>query len=406
MQCKICSNKLESLIDFGEMPIANGFLKKNEFDNEFYYRMEVGVCEKCFMFQLLNQPNKEQMFNESYAFYTHTSKHMMNHFTKFSEKIIQSFLKNKKNPFIVEIGSNDGSTLLNFKNQNINHLGVEPSKNVADYARNKFGVNTMNSFFDLETSERIISEYSKADIVFATNVFCHIPYIHSIISGVKKILKNDGIFIFEDPYLLDVLEKTSFDQIYDEHFFLFSIKSIKNLFKMHDMEIIKVEKQETHGGSMRYYLANVSQNKIDPSVKKYFDIEKMKGIDDISQYLIFKKNCESFKQNFYNFLIDIKKNKNNISGYAATSKSTTILNYCDIGNDIIDGIYDTTPIKIGKYSPGSHIPIYNHNKLYSNNPEYLLLFAYNHAKEIFTKEKKFSNNKGRWITYVPKIEVI
>ena len=406
MECKICNNKLESLIDFGQMPIANGFLKNNQFDNEFFYKMEVGVCEKCFMFQLLNQPKKEQMFNENYAFYTHTSKNMMDHFSLFSKNVIENYLYDKKNPFVVEIGSNDGSTLLNFKKNNINHLGVEPSKNVAEYAQNQFKINTMNSFFDLQAAEQIISKYEKADLIFATNVFCHIPYIHSIISGVKKLLKKDGIFIFEDPYILDVMQKTSFDQIYDEHYFLFSIQSIKNLFQMHDMEIFKVEKQETHGGSMRYYLSKKKEKKIDPSVEKYYEIEMAYGITDISKYIKFKKNCEEFKHLFREFLYQIKNKNKKISGYAATSKSTTILNYCNIDNTFIDCIYDTTPIKIGKFSPGTHIPIFNHAELSNNYPDYLLLFAYNHAKEIFLKEDNFKKHDGKWITYVPEIKLV
>ena len=175
---------------------------------------------------------------------------------------------------------------------------------------------------------------------------------------------------------------------------------------MHDMEIFKVEKQETHGGSMRYYLSNKNEKKIDPSVEKYHEFEMKFGIKKISKYLEFKKNCENFRVIFKKFLNQIKEKDKIISGYAATSKSTTILNYCNIDSNIIDYIYDTTPLKIGKFSPGMHIPIYDHARLSNNYPEYLLLFAYNHAKEILNKEKKFSNIGGKWITYVPEIKII
>ncbi len=406
MKCKVCNGEMHKVIDFGKMPIANGFLNRKDFDNEYFYNMSTAVCKRCFMFQLIDQPSKEMMFNDSYAFFTHTSKSMIKHFENFFDTVNSLFLNKINNPFIVEIGSNDGSTLVNFKKNNLDHLGVEPSKNVADYSKNINNINTLNNFFDLDVSKTIKQKYRNADLIFATNVFCHIPYVHSIIEGVKYLLKDEGVFIFEDPYLGDVLNKTTFDQIYDEHFFLFSLTSAINLFDSHNMKIFKVEKQDTHGGSMRYYVSKDVNKKIEDSVDNYLEIEKNMQIDNLQIYNNFRDNCEIFKTNFRDFLLDIKKKGKSIAGYAATSKSTTILNYCNIDNNTIDHIYDTTPIKINKYSPGTHIPILDHRDLYKKLPDYLLLFAYNHEKEILNKEQKFISLGGKWITYVPEIKII
>ncbi len=403
--CRICNNDIKPFMNFGQMPIANGFIDKIDFHNEYFYEMEVSVCQNCNMFQLVNQPEREKMFNESYAFFTHTSKNMIHHFKILSDKIYNNYIINKKDPFIVEIGSNDGSTLKNFAKKNVKHLGIEPSKNVAEYAINN-SVNTIVDFFDKDTAKEIKKYNGKADVIFAANVMCHIPYIKSIIEGIKILLKEDGVFIFEDPYLYDVLKNITYDQIYDEHFFLFSITSLNYLFNLFDMEIIDVEHLQTHGGSMRYEVARKNKIPINSSVKKYLLEENKININNQNTYKKFKKNCLLYKEKLTSLLKKLKKEGKKVSGYAATSKSTTILNYCKLDETLIDTIFDTTSIKIGKYSPGAHIPISDHINLKYKNPDYLLLFAYNHKDEIFNKEKEFSRNGGKWITYFPEVKII
>ena len=403
--CRICNNDIEPFMDFGQMPIANGFINKIDFNDEYFYEMEVSVCQNCHMFQLLDQPQKEKMFNENYAFFTHTSTNMLGHFKDLAEEIYQRFLIHNNKAFVVEIGSNDGSTLKNFAEKNIKHLGVEPSKNVAEYAINN-SVNTIIDFFDKDTAKEINKYNGKADVIFAANVMCHIPYIRSIIEGVQILLKENGVFIFEDPYLCDVLKNTTYDQIYDEHYFLFSITSLNYLFDQFDMEIIKVKNLSTHGGSMRYYVAKKNNFSVDSSVKEALLIENELQINNIKTYEKFKNNCRIYKKNLIELLETLRKEGKIVSGYAATSKSTTILNYCNLDYNHINTIFDTTSIKIGKYSPGTHIPIKDHAQLRDNYPDYLLLFAYNHKEEIFNKEKDFVEKGGKWITYFPDIKII
>ncbi len=234
---------------------------------------------------------------------------------------------------------------------------------------------------------------------------CHIPYMNSILEGIDVLLKDDGVVIFEDPYLGDVIEKTTYDQIYDEHTFLFSAGSIKFLFNLYDMELIDLIPQTTHGGSMRYVIARKGKKEIKVSVGEILKKENTLGLSDYKTYLEFKSNCEFFRSSLLNLIQDIKKNGKSIAGYAATSKSTTITNYCGINSSHLDCIFDTTPIKQGKYSPGTHIPIRSHEEFRENYPDYALLFGYNHQEEIFSKENEFIERGGKWLLYVPEIKI-
>ena len=403
--CYICENKAESFMTFGPMPIANGFLTEGRFKDEYFFEMEVAFCSHCKMFQLVNQPKPEQMFNENYAFFSGTSILMANHFKKFANHVLDDYIKDKNDPFVVEIGSNDGIMLKNFEKKGIRHLGIEPSANVAKVAMEK-GVNTIVEFFDKSLAEKIVSKHGQADAYIAANVMCHIPYMNSIVEGIKVLLKPDGIVMFEDPYLGNVIEKTTYDQIYDEHTFLFSVHSIQFLFNQFNMEVIDVELQESHGGSMRYVIAHKGAKPINKNVQKQLEYENELGLTNVDSFNQFKINCEKYRTDLLLLLNDIKSQGKSIAGYAATSKSTTIINYCGITANHLDCIYDTTPIKQGKFSPGAHIPVKPHSEFKDNYPDYALLFGYNHEKEIMAKEQDFMDQGGRWITYVPEIKII
>lgn len=404
-KCLICNQAIAPFMSFGPMPIANGFLPKEQFKNEYFFEMEVAYCPSCTMFQLVNQPEPEQMFNENYAFFSGTSKMMGIHFANFAKLVMNDYIKYVPDPFVVEIGSNDGIMLKQFANKGIRHLGIEPSSNVAQVAIDH-GINTVVEFFNEEFAEKIVNKYGQADAFLGANVMCHIPYIRSIVAGIKVLLKPGGIVMFEDPYLGDVIQKTTYDQIYDEHTFLFSVHSIQYLFNQFDMEVIDIEPQTTHGGSMRYVIAHKGAQPVHENVQKQLEYEREIGLTNPKTYEQFRKNCEKYRSDLLNLLNNLKSQGKSIVGYAATSKSTTIINYCGITTDQIDCIYDTTPIKQGKFSPGAHIAVVAHEKFKSNYPDYALLFAYNHEKEIMAKEQEFMNQGGKWITYVPELKVI
>ena len=397
MKCKLTNKKIKPFMSFGQMPLANGFLNKNDFNSEYFYEMEVGFSEDLSLFQLNDHPAPNKMFNEKYPFFTGSSELMKLHFKKFSEWIKSNFLKT--NSKLIEIGSNDGTFLQNFKNSNINYVGFEPSQNIALMA-NANNIRTIDKFFNLESISLLKKFEKETDVICASNVICHIPDLKSLILTIDKLLSKKGLFIFEEPYMGSMFKKVSYDQIYDEHIFMFSISSVKKIFSLFDLELIDALTQETHGGSMRYVIGRKNEHSISSNVINGLSDEKKNNLDTLESCLNFKMKCENSKKDLVNKLLILKENNKKICGYAATSKSTTILNYCNINDKIIDFICDTTKEKIGKFSPGTHIPIVPISHFHENIPDIAYLFAWNHKKEILQKEKEFLLNGGEWISHV------
>jgi methylation protein EvaC len=271
---------------------------------------------------------------------------------------------------------------------------------------NKHGVRTRSEFFNEELAGRIVAEDGQADAFLAANVMCHIPDIVDVVKGIKKLLKPTGVVMFEDPYLGDVMEKTSYDQLYDEHVFLFSALSIQYLFGKVGMELIDLLPQKTHGGSMRYVLAHKGAYPVKDIVDKIIAKEKVQGLHRLTTFTTFRDNVVKSRADLLQLLEALKAQGKRVAGYGATSKSTTILNYCGIGPDLVEYICDTTPIKQGKFTPGMHIPVVSYEKFKSNPPDYAVLFAWNHAEEIMAKENEFVANGGKWIVHVPNVKVL
>ncbi len=404
-KCLVCENSIDSFISFGKMPIANGFLTPDQIKDEFFFELKTGFCEKCSMVQLTELVDQEKMFHENYAFFSSTSTRMAEHFKGFAKYISGNYLKSISDPFVVELGSNDGIMLQNFANAGVRHLGVEPSANVAAVAQSK-GVKTISKFFDKTLAKEIVAENGKADAIMAANVICHIPYLHSVIDGFDALLSPKGVISYEDPYMGDIIQKTSYDQIYDEHAFYFSVTSVSKLFAQHGFELIDVDPQNVHGGSMRYVIARKGAHPISARVGQYVEQELKQGLDKPETYVTFRKNVEKSKTDLMELLWNMKKAGKRVVGYGATSKSTTVTNYCGITPDLVEFISDTTPIKQGKLSPGAHIPVKPYADFSSKYPEYALLFAWNHGGEIMEKEQAFVKNGGRFIVYVPKVSVL
>ncbi len=390
-------------MSFGSMPLGNGFRHNDDKSEEFCYLMETAVCSECSTFQLVDQPSPNQMFHGEYAFFSGTSERMKQHFLEFYNQVKKEI--SQTDPFVIEIGCNDGILIKHFAKNGIQHLGIDPSANVVKRAKEN-GINTIESFFSTKTANHILEKYRKSDVILAANVICHIPTINDIALGISHLLSKNGIFVFEEPYLGDVLEKITYDQIYDEHTFLFSVHSISEIFKRAGLEIFRVEHQWTHGGSMRYWLSHKGSRSIEESVGYFLNKEDQLAMNKIETYKTFKKSCENHKYKFLDLLQNIRKEGKRIVGYGATSKSTTILNYCGIGNDLIEFIADTTPIKHGKVTPGTAIPIRPHKEFSMDYPDYAILFAYNHATEIMNKEEDFIKSGGKWITYVPEVQIL
>ncbi|MEO5375014.1 MAG: class I SAM-dependent methyltransferase [Alphaproteobacteria bacterium] len=388
---------------FGRMPIANGFLMPDQFGQEYFFELAPAFCESCHMLQIVDQPDPGRMFHENYAFFSQTSRAMAAHFKTFAEGVMARRLPGA-DPFVVEIGSNDGIMMRHFAAAGLRHLGIEPSANVAAAARD-IGVNTLCSFFGAETAMKIRDEYGQADAVLSANVMCHIPDLNSVARGIELLLKPDGVLIFEDPYLGDVIAKTSYDQIYDEHVFLFSVRSVVNAFRDHGLAVIDVEPQHTHGGSMRYTLGRTGRHPVSEAVTRQLAVEEAQGLHRPETYARFRDNCERSRRELMAVLDDLKARGRRVVGYGATSKSTTVTNYCGITPAHVEFISDTTPIKQGRYSPGAHIPVRPYEDFTARYPDVALLFAWNHTREIVDKEQGFLQAGGKWLVYVPDVKV-
>ena len=391
MKCKITHKPISPFMSFGKMPIANGFLEKHDFSREYFYNMEVGFSEEVSLLQLNNHPKPEEMFNENYPFFTSSSKHMIEHFKSYANFVKKYLNTNSK---LIEIGSNDGTFLKNFSNNSNNIIGFEPSKNVAELAQ-KNKIPTINSFFNTKTIANINEYLRNTDLICASNVICHIPDLNNLIKSVDMLLSLDGTFVFEEPYLGSMFDQVSYDQIYDEHIYIFSVSSVSKIFERFNLHLVDAIPQKTHGGSMRYVVKR--KNDKSSQIKKIIEEEKKKKLDQIESCLMFKNNCEISKKKIVDKINILKNQGKSICGYAATSKSTTILNYCQIGCDQIDYICDTTSEKIGKFSPGMHIPIKDMDYFYKHQTDCIYLFAWNHKLEIMNKEKNF---KGHWFSHV------
>jgi methylation protein EvaC len=400
--CRICGIPLRPFMDFGKMPMGNAFLTSDHFDSEYFYHMKVAVCDSCFTLQVIDIPDPDQMFHENYAYFASTSQYMSEHFRAMSEKLIAQYVSDQS-PFVVEIGCNDGITLQNFANAGIPHLGVEPSANVAQAARDK-GINVESAFFNVETARRITEEHGHADLFIATNTMHHIEDINSVAAGVEILLKPKGVMVQEDPYLGDMLELGSYDQLYAEHMYIWSLASLGSAFGRHGLEIFDIERNHFHGGCMRYYLCRKGAHEPTERFLAQQAKEAELGLKHQETYEAFSKRCESSRDRLVERLETYRKQGKRVVGYGATAKSATIINFCGLTTDHIEYISDTTPTKQGKYSPGAHIPIVAPETFAESYPDYAVLFAWNHFDEINAKEKSFVKGGGKWVFPIGMID--
>ena len=400
--CKICDHGLETIISFGKMPISNRFVSDVTAD-EFFYDLSLGFCPKCLMVQLKNCVDPDMMFNPDYAYFSSISRAMEGHFKEMADEIIVS-VSDGPRPFVIELGTNDGIMLKHVAERGVPHLGIEPSANVAASAREK-GVDILGEFFNATCASEIMDSHGQADIICGANVMCHIENINSVFEGVRILLKPEGEFFFEDPYLLDIIQKTSFDQIYDEHVYYFSGLSVSELAKRHGLELVNMVPQEVHGGSMRYYLKKGSGNPVTNNVGSYLSQEKAINLDSLEGYVSFKERVDKICSDFRNVLLKIKADGKRVAAYGATSKSTTLLIYSKVGPGLIDYVSDTTPTKIGKYTPGTHIPVKSYEHFLGDLPPYTVLLAWNHKAEILEKEKEYRKGGGKFITFFPEVTI-
>ena len=388
-----------TFLNLGKQPIANNFLPKESLEKkEYFFDLEVVFNTKNNLVSLKKFVEPEKMFNDQYVYHSSQSSTMRNHFRNISNLLKNEFKPNK----VVEIGSNDGVFSFNFDQEKT--FCVEPCGNFAKITSNK-NYKTYNNFWNYKISNKIKTNHGLIDLVYSANCMCHIQDLNDAFSSIYNLLSEEGIFVFEDPSLLKMISRNSFDQIYDEHAHIFSVLSIKKLLEQNNLDLFRVESLNTHGGSNRIFACKKDTRKIEESVTLFLKEEIDAGLDKIEIFQNFAKRVEKNKKDLVEILRKFKLQNKKIVSYGATSKSTTVFNYCEINDNLIEYITDTTIAKQGKFSPGVHIPVYS-DKMFDKTVDVAFLGAWNFKKEIFEKEKDFLARGGVFITHIPEVKVI
>lgn len=404
--CLICGSlKLTKYLSLGTQALANAYVtKQNLLKPEFKTPLDVYFCHQCRLAQLLDIVNRDFLF-QNYAYFSSTSPQLHAHFDQYAQEVSKQFPHQVKK-LVFEIASNDGLLLKKFKNRGANILGIDPAQNIADFA-NKQGIETIPKFFTSNIAHDICEEHGKAGIIAANNVLAHTDILHDIILGIKKLLDKDGVFVFEVQYISDLLQHNEFDNTYHEHICYFSLFPLRYLLNKYDLEIFNVKHIDTQGGSIRVYATHKpSIYSIKNSVKQFLDKEKKQKLNSVNTYLQFGKKPIKIKNGLTKILKDLKRKRKKIAGYGAAAKGNTLLQYCEIGPEIIDYITDNAPSKQGKYTPGMHIPIVSPKQIKQDTPVYILILAWNYAKSIMKQEKWFLDQGGKFIIPIPKPKII
>ncbi len=404
--CRLCSSKsITSVLRLEDTPPANNFVKASDLTKEQEkFPLELFFCQDCSHLQLPYVVNPNFLFDD-YVYVSGTSPVFIKHFSDYADSLITNYAPSKNN-IIVDIGSNDGTFLKFFKEKGYEVLGIDPAVEISEKANEK-GIKTINSFFDHKLAKQLKLNYPKASIISANNVFAHADDLVGILDGVKQILSNEGIFVFEVSYLVDVFEKNLFDTIYHEHLSYHSVKPLKKFFKNNDMQLIDVQRIPTHGGSIR----GIAQFKDGPrkersTVEKIILMEEEKQVDKISTFMDFAENINKLKEELTNTLLNLRKKNKKIAGFGAPAKATTLMYQFDLNKDIIDFIVDDNPLKQNTFTPGLHVPVLSSDALEYQKPDYLLILAWNFADSIIEKNKDYLNSGGHFIIPLPEIKII
>lgn len=402
LNCRICgSADLEAVLDLGEMPLANAFLHEGSLsEEEMRFPLLVDFCRNCFLVQLRHIVSGEVLF-KNYHYATSASLPLVKHFYALADEIADEYV-NSPDDLVVEIGSNDGALLSRIKDR-CRVLGVDPADNITETAISH-SVPTITDFFTTALAKKIRSESGSARVVTANNVLAHIDDIRDVFSGVKELLADDGRFIFEVHWVGNLLTEGGFDQIYHEHLYYHSLHSVRALLRSLGMIVNDIRLVPTHGQSMRIYAGKTGESS--PSVSEFLDREVTMGLTTSDTYVNFSEKIESNRKKLVELLSRLKADGKKIVGYGAPAKGNTLLNYFNIGPEVLDFITDTTPEKQGTYTPGTHIPVVSPERLETGTPGYVLLLSWNYADAILEKEKSLRARGVKFIIPVPDVRVV
>ena len=386
-----------------KQPITNSYLKFNDkksIKNEYFYNLSVAFNSKNFLVSLSKPVDPKKQYTDKYAHRASQSLTMQRAFASVAKKLKTKF----KPKLTMEIGSNDGVFLKNFNKKKI--IAVEPCLNLAKITSN-LGYKTYPKFWNKRLADKILKNQKKFDLIYSANTISHIPNLKETFDAIYKSLSDNGVFVFEDPYIGSVIKMNSYDQFYDEHVHLFSLIAISNLLEESKLKVFDVDILSTHGGSIRFYAAKNNSNLRENSKVKNLKKKEIKfGLNKLKTYNKFASRVKKSKKDLVSLLKKLKLKGKKVVSYGATYKSATIFNYCNIGSDLIEYVLDSTKNKQGKYTPGKHILIKPSHNAIPDDVDYAFLGAWNFLKEIRKKEMKFLKRGGKFITHVPKIKII
>ncbi len=405
--CRMCEvTSLTKVLELTPTPPGNEFLSEQEIGiKETKYPLDLYFCEECSHLQLGHVVNPKILYQKNYTYVSGTSPNFVNHLKTYSIDMIKNF-KLKFDDLVVDIGSNDGTTLKFFKNAGLKVLGIDPAKDIAQNAT-KEGINTIGDFFSLSLACKLKKKFGPCKLITSHNACAHIDDLLDVVTGVEHWLDNDGIFVIEVGYFVDVYQHTWFDTIYHEHLDYHTVAPFEKLFDRVNMEVIDVKRISPQGGSIRIIAQKRGgKYKRSSSVGKLIALEHKLGLNKAKSLEKFEKKINLVKENLQKLIFKLKDNGKTIAGFGAPTKATTLMSHFGLNEKILDFIVDDNPLKQGLYTPITHIPVLPKETLYKRKPDYVLILAWNFAKPIMEKEKRYSKDIGKFIVPMPVPKIV
>jgi hypothetical protein len=404
--CRVSgSTNLIPVLSLGETPLANSLRTEAELDTpEPRFPLELVFAPESALLQLSSSVPPEALFSD-YVYFSSFSDGMLRSASALVDRVVRERNLSTSN-LVVEIASNDGYLLQYYKQRGVPVLGIEPAANIARVAEQR-GIPTRCVFFGLETARRLVTEGIRADVVHANNVLAHVPDLNAFATGLRLLLAYSGVALIEVPYVKDMLDKGEFDTIYHEHLFYFSLTALERLFSRHGLVVTDVERIPIHGGSLRVSLMRASSGR-EPSaaVTALLAEEAAWGVTSPAVYLSFAARVERIRRELRSLLAGLKRDGKRIAAYGAAAKGSTLLNYCGIGRETLDYVVDRSTAKQGRYMPGVHLLIEPTDRLLADQPDYVLLLAWNFADEILEQQTEYRRSGGRFVLPVPAPRIV
>lgn len=407
-KCRMCSGtNFHKFLNLSKTPPADQFIFAEQLtEPEESYPLEVVVCESCSLVQLNYVVPPEILYCNNYPYESSTTKAGRSHWGEFAATTVR-LLALKQKDLVVDVGSNVGVLLQMFRDNGTSVLGVDPAANIAEIA-NKNGIETIAGFFSSETARCIVATKGQASVITGTNVFAHIDDLHDFMQATDILLNQKGVLIIEAPYFLELLQNLEYDTIYHEHLSYLSLKPMKRFFERFGMEVFEVQRRDIHGGSFRVFVRRrgASERPVSGVVAELLAAEEYAKAYDHATLDKFARDVARNRDDLRHLLLDLKRSGKSIVGVSAPAKGMTLLNYCGIDADMLDFVAEKSKLKIGRYTPGGHIPVVSDEVLLERQPDYALLLAWNFAEEIMNNLKQFSDRGGKFIIPIPNPKIV